>query len=89
MHFNKCIHHGNVPFVPKHASIMPLFNKGYRGSVENLENYCVRILTLFMEQFIYKYQCGFRKGLNAQHHLLRMLEKQKRSVDKRKVFGEL
>ena len=75
------IDHNNVPFVPKHASIMPLFNKDHRGSVDNLEN--------LMEQFISKYQCGFRKGFSAQHCLLGMLEKQKRSVDQRKVFGEL
>ena len=69
------IDHNNVLFVPKHASIMPLFNKGHRGSVDNLKNYCVGMLTLFMEQFISKYQCGFRKGFNAQHCLLGMLEK--------------
>ena len=75
------IDHNNVPFVPKYASIMPLFNKDHRGSVDNLKN--------LMEQFISKYQCGFRKGFSAQHCLLGMLEKQKRSVDQRKVFGEL
>ena len=69
------IDHNNVPFVPKHASIMPLFNKGHRGSVYNLNNYRVSILALFMEQFISKYQIRFRKGFNAQHCLLRMLVK--------------
>ena len=88
MYFNKCIHHDNVLFLPKNASIMPLFNKGYRGSVEKMKNYCVSILTLFIGQFVSKYQCGYRKGFNAQHCLLGMLEKQKRSVDKRKVIGE-
>ena len=68
---------------------MPLFTKGYRGSADNLKNYCVSMLTFFMEQFISEYQFGFRKGFNAQHCLLGMLEKQKRSVDQRKVFGEL
>ena len=38
----------NFPFVPNHASITPVFNKGYRGSVANLKNYCASILTLFM-----------------------------------------
>ena len=37
MFFNKCINHGNSPFVLKHANIMPVFNKGYRGSVDNLK----------------------------------------------------
>ena len=69
------IDHDNVPLVPKHASIMPLFTKGYRGSADNLKNYCVSMLTFFMEQFISEYQFGFRKGFNAQHCLLGMLEK--------------
>ena len=36
-----------------------------------------------------KYQCGFRKGFNAQHCLLAMLEKWKKVVDTKKVFGAL
>ena len=75
MFFNECIDQGNVPFVPKHASIMPAFNKAYRASVDNLKNYCESILTHFMEKFISKYQCGFCKGFNAQYCLLGMLQK--------------
>ena len=37
MFFNKCINHGNFPFVLKHANIMPVLNKVYRGSVYNLK----------------------------------------------------
>ena len=55
MFFNECIDQGNVPFVPKHASIMPVFNKAYRASVDNLKNYRLRILTHFMEKLISKY----------------------------------
>ena len=73
--FNECIDQGNVPFVPKHVSIMPVFNKAYRASVDNLKNYRVSILTHFMEKLISKYQCGFRKGFNAQYCLLGMLQK--------------
>ena len=36
-----------------------------------------------------KYQCGFWKGFNAQHCLLAMLEKWKKAVDTKKVFGAL
>ena len=42
-----------------------------------------------MDQFLSKYQCGFRKGFNAQHCLLAMLEKWKKAVDTKKVFGAL
>ena len=42
-----------------------------------------------MDQFLSKYQCGFREGFNAQHCFLAMLEKWKKAVDNRKVFGAL
>ena len=44
MFFNECIDQGNVPFVPNYASIMPVFNKAYRVSVDNLKNYRVSIM---------------------------------------------
>ena len=59
MFFKKCIDQGNLPFVPKHASIMLVFNESCRGSVDNLKNSCVSKYKHFMEQFIPKYQCGF------------------------------
>ena len=42
-----------------------------------------------MDQFLSKYKCGFRKGFNAQHCLLAMLEKWKKAVDTKKGFGAL
>ena len=42
-----------------------------------------------MEPFLSKYQCGFRKSYSTQHCLLSTLEKWKRAVDNRKVFGIL
>ena len=42
-----------------------------------------------MDQILPKYQCGFRKGFNAQHCPLAMLEKWKKDVDTKKVFGAL
>ena len=36
-----------------------------------------------------KYQCGFRKGFNAQHCLVSMIEKWKESVDNGGAFGLL
>ena len=32
-----------------------------------------------MDKFLSKCQCGFRKGYNAQHYLLAMTEKWKKS----------
>ena len=42
-----------------------------------------------MDNLLSKHQCGFRKGYNTQYWLLKMLEKWKLSVDKRKSFGAL
>ena len=38
-------------------------------------------MTLFIEQFLSKYQSEFSKGFSAQHFLNGMLEKWKRSID--------
>ena len=48
-------------------------------------NKCLNILNLFLS----KYQCGFRKGYNAQHCLLSMFEKWKSAIDNKKMFGAL
>ena len=45
-----------------------------------------RIISNYMESFLSKYQCGFRKGYSPQHCLLFMLEEWKRAIDKGKVF---
>ena len=42
-----------------------------------------------MDQFLSKFQCGFRKGYSTQYYLLSMLEKWKSAVDKGKLFGAL
>ena len=41
------------------------------------------------DNLLSKYQCGFRKGFNAQHCLVRMIEKWKETVDSGGVFGAL
>ena len=51
------------------------------------ERIIFRQISNYMESFLSKYQCGFRKGFSTQHCLFFMLEKWKRVVDNRKVFG--
>ena len=36
----------------------------------------------YFENIFSKYQCGFRKGYNAQHCFIALIEKWKQSVDK-------
>ena len=35
----------------------------------------------YFDQLFLKFQCGFRKGFNAQHWLITMIEKWRRSID--------
>ena len=46
-------------------------------------------IKLILDQFLSKYQCGFPKGFNTQHYFLAKLEKWKKAVDTRSVFGAL
>ena len=43
----------------------------------------------YFDNILSKYQCGFRKGFNAQHCLVSMIEKWKESVDNGEAFGAL
>ena len=43
----------------------------------------------YFDNLLSKYQCGFRKGFNAQHCLVSMIEKWKESVDSGGAFGTL
>ena len=42
-----------------------------------------------MDQFLSRCKCSFPKGFSAQHCLLAMLEKWKKAVDTKKIFGAL
>ena len=43
----------------------------------------------YFDNLLSKYQCGFRKGFNAQHCLVSMIEKWKESMDSGGAFGAL
>ena len=43
----------------------------------------------FMENFVSKFQCGFRKGYSTQERLIALIEKWKSATDKGKSFGAL
>ena len=100
--FNDSIEKSNFPSILKNATITPVFKKGDRDSKDNyrpvsilpniskiFERCIFRQLSNFMDQFLSKYQCGFRKGYSTQYCLLAMLEKWKSAVDEGKSFGAL
>ena len=44
-------------------------------------------MTAFIEHKISQYLCGFRKGYNTQHALLRLIDKLNKSLDKKEKIG--
>ena len=66
----------------RHVSILPIISKIF-------EKLSCNQITPFIDQFLYKYQSGFRKGFNAQHCFLAMLEKRKKAIDTKNVYGAL
>ena len=46
-------------------------------------------IQVFFESILSIYQCGFRRGYNAQHCLITLIEKWKKSVDNGGAFGPL
>ena len=94
--FNECVDKGVFPSILKTSNITPVFKKRFRGSKDILpiiskifEKLLSKQIIIYMDKFLSKYQCGFRKGYNAQHCLLAMIEKWKKAVYNGNVFGAL
>ena len=100
--FDVCVDKGTFPSAMKHTNITPACKKG-KGYKEKYrlvsilpviskifeKLICNNQITPFIDQFLSKYQCGFRKRFNAQHWLLAILEKWKKAVETKKAFGAL
>ena len=61
----------------------------FETSQKSLNDACFVKFSSFMDSYLSKQQCGFRKGYSPQYCLLMMLGKWKNAVDKGKRFGEL
>ena len=46
-------------------------------------------IQVFFDSILSKYQCVFRRGYNAQHCLITLIEKWNKSVDNGRSFGAL
>ena len=46
-------------------------------------------MELFFDSLLSKYRCGFRRGYNAQHCLITLIEKWKKRVDNGRAFDVL
>ena len=86
----------------KLADVTPVYKKKSKNSKDNYRP--VSILSniskiyerciydqnqLFFDSLLSKYQCGFRRGYNAQHCLVSLIEEWKKSVDNDTAFCAL
>ena len=84
----------------KRADVIPIFKKGEKTAKSNYrpvsilpnlskvyERCMYEQMYTYFDQILSKYQCGFRKGFNAQHCLLAMIEKWRKTIDKGGVAG--
>lgn len=55
-------------------SILPNLSKVFIRSIYNK-------LSLYFDNILSKYQCGFRKGFDAQNYLIKLSEKWKQCLD--------
>ena len=63
-------------------SILPNLSKVFERCIYNQ-------LSAYFDWILSKQQCGFRKDFNAQHSLLKLLEKWRQSLDQGLEFGVL
>ena len=99
---NFCIENSIFPSDLKVADVILAFKKKSKTSKDNYrlisilpnlseiyERCLYNQMQTYFDNLLSKYQCGFRKGFNAQHCLVSMIEKWKESVDSGGEFGAL
>ena len=99
---NQCISKSVFPSDLKLADVTPVYKKKSKNSKDNYrpvsilsniskiyERCIYDQIQLFFDSVLSKYQCEFRRGYNAQHCLVSLIEKWKKSVDNGGAFGAL
>ena len=84
--FNECVNKGVSPSILKNSNITTVFKQSFRRSKDNyrpvsilpiickiFEKLLSKQIIIYMDKFLSKYQCGFRKEYNAQHCLLAII----------------
>ena len=100
--FNESMNSSKFPLSFKLANITPVFKNESRNHKNNYRPVSIlpliskvfgkimnNRLSIYFEEILSKFQCGFRKGFSTQCCLLLMLEKWKGAVDNNQVFGAL
>ena len=98
--FNNCVDECHFPSDLKYADVTPLFKKGNNTNKENYrpisilpsiskiyERQIFKQISNFVSTILSPYLCGFRKGFNTQHALLRLKSNLNKSLDKKEKVG--
>ena len=99
---NFCFENSCLPSDLKFADVTPAYNKKSKNSKDNYRPVSIlSSISKLYERCIYDQmeayfktilspkQCGFRKGFSAQHCLISLIEKWKKSIDNSSAFGAL
>ena len=100
--FNKSIEENEFPDNLKFADVTPIYKKDDPNNPKNyrpvsvlpvtskiFERILQKQLVSHINQFLSPFLCGYRKGFSAQQALLTLVEKWKKSLDKRGFGGAL
>ena len=89
--FNNNVINGIFPFNLKLSDVIPTYKKkGILPAISKIyEKLMAEQLNINFEHKLSKFQCGFRKGFSAQRCLIYMIEKRKKSLDKKGDAGAL
>ena len=98
--FNTTIEENQFPNALKYANVSPLYKKddstnkeNYRpisilpSIAKNFERVMFQQVTSYVSKLLSPYLCGFRKGYNAQHALLRLKNNLNICLDKKEKIG--
>ena len=99
---NQCISKSMFPPDLKLANVTPVYKNKSKNSKDNYrpvsilsniskiyERCLYDQIQVFFESILSKYQCGFRRGYNAQHCVMTLIEKWKKSADNGGAFSAL
>ena len=98
--FNVSVEECTFPMDLKYANVAPIFKKGDSTNKENyrpisilpsiskiFERIMFQQISSYVSSILSPYLCGFRKGYNAQHALLRLKNMMNICLDKREKIG--
>ena len=98
--FNISVEECFFPMDLKYANVTPIFKKGDSTNKENyrpisilphiskiFERILFQQISSYVSSILSPYLCGFRKGYNAQHALLRLKKKMNISLDRKENIG--